>query len=76
MHNAKLNIKNTEILNNTICPHAALRFVTLLDREYTDYIEISSRFYENQTIDEIFERARMNWIKDNHYHEYESDKSK
>jgi len=29
--------------------------------EPNDYVEISRRLYEGQTIDEIFERARQHW---------------
>lgn len=29
--------------------------------EKTDYIEVSRRLYENQTVEEVFERAKTNW---------------
>lgn len=48
-------------LNLNLGPTGALRFLTLLHREPTDYVEISRRLYEGQTIDEIFERARKQW---------------
>ena len=36
----------------------AFRFLTLLHRGPTDYVEIPRRLYEGQTIGEIFERAK------------------
>lgn len=76
MDDAEIRLRGIEALNNSLGATAALRFLTLLHREYTDYVEISRRLYENQTIDEIFERARMNWKKDNHYYESETNKAK
>jgi len=61
MDDTEIRFKGIEALNNTLGPTAALRFLSLIHREYTDYVEISKRLYENQTIDEIFERARLNW---------------
>ena len=63
MDDSEIRFKGIEALNNSLGPTAALRFLTLLHREYTDYVEISRRLYENQTIDEIFERANLNWKK-------------
>jgi hypothetical protein len=37
------------------------RFLILLHREPTDYVEVSRRLYEGQTIDDIFARAREHW---------------
>lgn len=48
-------------LNKALGPTAALRFLTLLCREPTDYVAISRRFYEGQAVDDIFERARKAW---------------
>lgn len=61
MDDTEIRFKGIEALNNTLGPTAALRFLSLIHREYTDYVEISKRLYENQTIDEIFERARIQW---------------
>jgi len=54
----EIRIRGIEVLNKALGPAAALRFLTLLHREPTDYVEISRRLYEGQTIDEIFERAK------------------
>ncbi len=45
----------------TFGPAAALRFLTLLHHEPTDYAEISHRLYEGQTIEDIFGRAKKHW---------------
>jgi hypothetical protein len=33
----------------------------MVHREPTDYVEISHRLYEGQTVNEIFERSRDQW---------------
>jgi hypothetical protein len=63
MDDAEIRINGIEALNRALGPAAALRFLTLFHREPTDYVEISRRLYEGQTIDEIFERARQHWKK-------------
>ena len=55
---AEILINGIEALNKKLGPAAALRFLTLLNREATDYVEISRRLYKGQTVDEIFERAK------------------
>jgi len=61
MDDAEIKFKGIEALNKTLGPARALRFLTLLHREPTDYVEISRRLYEGQTIEEIFERAKEHW---------------
>lgn len=61
MDDVEIKFKGIEVLNKTFGPTAALRFLTLLHREPTDYVEISRRLYEGQTIDEIFKRAKKQW---------------
>ena len=61
MDDTAIRINGIEALNRALGPAAALRFLTLFHREPTDYVEISRRLYEGQTIDEIFERAREHW---------------
>lgn len=58
MNDTEIKLKGIEALNKTLGASAALRFLTLLHREPTDYVEISRRLYEGQTIDEIFKRAK------------------
>ncbi len=50
-----------EVLNEALGPAGALRFLTLLHREPTYYVEISRRLYNSQTTEEIFERAKKHW---------------
>ncbi|KFD40838.1 hypothetical protein HX99_05460 [Peptococcaceae bacterium SCADC1_2_3] len=61
MDDTEIRISGIEALNKVLGPAAALRFLTLLHREPTDYVEISRRLYEGQTIDEIFGRAKKQW---------------
>ena len=61
MNDVEIRIKGIEALNRALGPSAALRFLTLFHREPTDYVEISRRLYEGQTIEEIFERASKQW---------------
>ena len=58
---ALLRVSGIEVLNKALGPAAALRFLTLLHHEPTDYVEVSRRLYEGQTIEEIFERAKQHW---------------
>lgn len=61
MDDVELRIAGIEALNKSLGPTAMLRFLALFHRERTDYVEISRRLYEGQTIDEIFQRAREHW---------------
>lgn len=49
-------VKGIEALNNVLGISNALRFLALINRGPTDYVEISQRLYKDQSIDEIFER--------------------
>lgn len=61
MNDAEIKISGIEALNKALGPIAALRFLTLLQHEPTDYVEISRRLYKGQTIDDIFDRAKKHW---------------
>jgi len=61
MDDTEIKFKGIEALNNSLGTTAALRFLTLLHREPTNYVDISRRLYEKQTIDEIFARAKKHW---------------
>jgi hypothetical protein len=58
---AEVRFRGIAALNQALGPAAALRFLALLHREQTDYVEISQRLYEGQSIDDIFARAREQW---------------
>ncbi len=61
MDDTEIRIAGIDALNKALGPVAALRFLTLLHREPTDYVEISRRLYEGQSIDEIFQRSEKQW---------------
>jgi hypothetical protein len=56
-----IRLKGIEALNKALGHADALRFLALVRREPTDYVEVSSRLYDGQSVDEIFERARAQW---------------
>ena len=47
-----------EALNKALGSAQALRFLALFHSEPTDYVEISKRLYEGQSIEEIFNRDK------------------
>lgn len=57
LNDAEIKFKGIEVLNKVLGTTAALRFLTLLQCEPTDYVEISQTLYDGQTIEEIFERG-------------------
>ncbi|HMV50888.1 MAG TPA: hypothetical protein PLD20_20940 [Blastocatellia bacterium] len=61
MTDAELRVNGIDALNKALGPAAALKFLSLLHRDSTDYVEISRRLYDGQTVDEIFDRAKKNW---------------
>jgi hypothetical protein len=61
MDEAKLRVTGIDALNKALGPAEALRFLALFRSEPTDYVEVSRRLYENQSVEEIFKRARENW---------------
>lgn len=58
---AEIRISGIDALNKKLGPAAAQRFLTLLNCEATDYVEMSRRLYKGQTVDEIFERVKKQW---------------
>lgn len=58
---AEVRFRGIVALNEALDPAGALRFLTLLHHDRTDYVEISRRLYEGQSIDDIFSRARQQW---------------
>ncbi len=58
MDETELKLKGIEVLNKTLGASDALRFLTLLHHAPTDYVKISKRLYQGQTIDEVFTRAK------------------
>ena len=58
MNEADLRISGIEALNKALGVSGALRFLTLIHREPTDYVRVSRRLYKGQTVDDIFDRAQ------------------
>lgn len=61
MDDAEIRIKGMEALYESLGAAGALKFLSLLHREPTNYVDVSKRLYRGQTIDEIFARAGQNW---------------
>ncbi|MDJ0634096.1 MAG: hypothetical protein QNJ34_12975 [Xenococcaceae cyanobacterium MO_188.B29] len=54
-------IKWIEALQKSLGSAATWRFVSLIHGDATDYVEISQQLYQDQSIDEIYNRAKANW---------------
>jgi hypothetical protein len=61
MDEAELRVIGIDALNKALGPTEALRFLAHFLSEPTDYVEVSRRLYENQSVEEIFKRAREHW---------------
>ena len=61
MTDQELRLSGIEALNKALGVSGALRFLTLIHREPTDYVKVSRRLYAGQTVDEIFDRAKSSW---------------
>jgi translation initiation factor RLI1 len=61
MDDTEIMVSGIEILNKALGVTNTLRFLSLLHDEPTDYVEISQRLYDGQTIEEIFDRAKKHW---------------
>jgi len=61
MDEAELRLLGLDALNRALGPAKALRFLALFHHDPTDYVEVSRRLYENQSVEEIFKRAREQW---------------
>lgn len=61
MDEAELRVTGIDALNKALGHAKALRFLAIFRSEPTDYVEVSRRRYDNQSVEEIFKRARENW---------------
>jgi len=61
MDEAELRVVGIDALNKALGPAEALRFLALFHHDPTDYVEVSRKLYEGQSIEEIFKRACENW---------------
>ncbi len=57
----KLKVMGIEALNRALGPEKALEFLILFRSEPKCWIEISKMLYENQSVEEIFKRAKEHW---------------
>jgi len=57
----EIRLRGIEALNKALGPAAALKFLSLYTREHTDYVKISERIYKDQTVEDIFQRAKNGW---------------
>jgi hypothetical protein len=58
---SELRVIGIDALNKALGPAEALRFLALFHREPTDYVDVSKKLYENQSVEEIFKRAKEHW---------------
>ena len=58
MDDAEIRAKGLDALYKALGPARAHKFLAMFHREPTDYVEISRRLYEGQSIEEIFDRAK------------------
>ncbi len=58
---SELRVIGIDALNKVLGPAEALRFLALFHREPTDYVDVSKKLYENQSVEEIFKRAKEHW---------------
>ncbi|MGB5101071.1 MAG: hypothetical protein WBN94_10810 [Methanothrix sp.] len=58
---SELRVRGVDALNKALGPAEALRFLALFHREPTDYVEVSKKLYENQSVEDIFKRAKEHW---------------
>jgi len=61
LNDTELLVAGIEALSKALGAANAYRFMTLLHNETTDYVEISRRLYDGQSIDDIFARAKTQW---------------
>jgi hypothetical protein len=58
MDDAEIRARGLDALYRALGPARAHKFLAMFHREPTDYVEISRRLYEGQSIEEIFDRAK------------------
>lgn len=59
----KIRLNGIDALNKALGHVGALRFMTLIQGEPTDYVQISRRLYKDQSVAQIFARAKNTWKK-------------
>lgn len=59
--NTELTIRGIEALQESLGSASTWRFLSLIHGDATDYVKISQQLYQDQSIDEIYNRAKQNW---------------
>jgi hypothetical protein len=59
----EIKLRGIKALHMSLGPADALKFLTYMHREPTDYVKVSRDLYKGQSLDEIFQRAESNWKK-------------
>ena len=57
----KIIIKGIKLLQKSLASATTWRFLSLIHGDTTDYVKISQQLYQDQSIDEIYNRAKENW---------------
>ncbi len=57
----RIIIEAIKALQKSLYSAATWRFSSLIHSDATDYVKISQQFYQDQSIDEIYSRAKENW---------------
>jgi hypothetical protein len=56
-----IRLNGIDAVNKALGHANALRFLSLVRREPTDYVKVSARLYRNQSVDDIFRPAEKEW---------------
>ncbi|HNR90546.1 MAG TPA: hypothetical protein PKM65_19575 [Spirochaetota bacterium] len=57
----EVKVSGIEALNKALGAADAYRFMALLHIDRTDYVDMSRRLYDGQSLDEIYSRAKSQW---------------
>jgi len=57
----EVKVSGIEALNKALGSADAYRFMSLLHSDRTDYVDMSRRLYDGQSLDEIYSRAKSQW---------------
>ena len=60
---ASLKLHGIEVLATALGPSQAIKFLSLMHQDSTDYVKVSRTLYKDQSVDDIFNRAAYNWRK-------------
>jgi len=61
INDTQLRLRAIAALKQELGVANTLRFLALIHQSPTNYVEISRQLYEEQSIDEIFSRAKEHW---------------